>query len=139
VTILIIIKISLRVNEITTLNKEMISMIHGYTSKREMMNMYQNGRQAIIVTDVATKDIDEFITGYITVASNNGCRMDQFTQPKIISNRKNGTYDICLIYRKDIKIDKNTVENTANILSSISPSRSLEKYIRYNLVGTYRG
>lgn len=114
-------------------------MIHGYTSKREMMNMYQNGRQAIIVTDVATKDIDEFITGYITVASNNGCRMDQFTQPKIISNRKNGTYDICLIYRKDIKIDKNTVENTANILSSISPSRSLEKYIRYNLVGTYRG
>lgn len=114
-------------------------MIHGYTSKREMMNMYQNGRQAIIITDVHTKDIDEFINGYMAIASGFGYRMDQFTQPKIISNRKNGTYDICLIYRKDIKVDKDTVENTANRLATISPSRTLEKYIRYNLVGTYRG
>ena len=79
-------------------------MLHGYTSDRELMDLYIANRKAFVIRGVQTKDIDEYISGVYYTLRDIGFDINKLTQPKIISHKKNNEYTIVFLYRASVKI-----------------------------------
>lgn len=76
--------------------------MHNYVSKNEMIGLVTKDRKAVIICNITTKDIDEYINNVIIFLENNKFSRAKLTIPKIIKEQ-DGTYSLMLLIRSGIE------------------------------------
>lgn len=114
--------------------------MHSYIGKTEIMELVQNNRKGIIIENIITYDIDEYINNVLIVLRNMGINTNVFTQPKIkkINIKKDiehkYKYIILLVIRKDAKLDDKAYENIKNCIKNIAPCNTIQDWIKNKYV-----
>ena len=72
-------------------------MMHNYISIGDFNNLKQTGRKAVIVRNVTSKDIDEYINNCIITMQNCNVDTNLFMQPRVL--KENNTINIVFMLR----------------------------------------
>lgn len=112
-------------------------MFHNYISKKKALVMLQDGRKGFVMTNVKTKDPDEFILGMINILK---LDMNMFNQPSLITNKKTGTYDICFFVKSSVtsSVTHLQLSKLVSNINSVTSCISLEDYIKSIAVSALR-
>lgn len=104
-------------------------MIHGYISNKELKEMLQSNREALVIYDIQTKDIDEYICSMLAYFGSLGINSSIFTQPKIIKHTKDNKYTIIFIVRASIEIDTELIRKLNECLKHLDNSCTFKQYM----------
>lgn len=110
--------------------------MHSYIGKSEIIELVQNNRKGIMIENIVTNDIDEYINSLFSLIKSNNINTNVFTQVKIKKLGNTGDvnhkskYIILLVIRKDSKVDFNEYEIIKNTIRSIVPCRTIQEWIK---------
>lgn len=84
-------------------------MSYSYISLHDLHMMQKKNREAIVIFDVQTKDIEEYVNNCIITLGNDGFNTNLLINPKILSGTKmgNGNRIVIIPMRYNIKLDAN--------------------------------
>lgn len=106
--------------------------MHSYINNSEIIELIQNDRKGIIIDNIVTSDIDEYINSLYSVLAINNINTNVFTQPKIKAHKNKRCYTLLLIVRSNNKIGNNEFNNIVNIVNSIVPCKSINQWMHDN-------
>lgn len=110
--------------------------MYSYIGKSEITELIQNYRKGIIIEDVVTNDIDEYINSLFAILRNNGMNTNIFTQAKIKKITNTGSvnhrykYIILLTIRKDSKISIKEYENIEKCIQNMVPCKTIQEWMK---------
>lgn len=104
-------------------------MIHGYISNKELRELLQSNREALVIFDVTTKDIDEYICNMLVYFNTLGINNNTFTQPKIIKHTKDNKYTIIFIVRANVEVNNELINKLNECLKHIDNSCTFKQYM----------
>ena len=110
--------------------------MYSYIGKSEITELIQNYRKGIIIENVVTNDIDEYINSLFAILRNKGMSTNIFTQAKIkrITNKSSANhkykYIILLTIRKDSKISIKEYENVEKCIQNIVPCKTIQEWMK---------
>lgn len=73
--------------------------MHRYLNQSEYTKLILDKRKAIVIPDVHTKDLDEYIGNIMVYLNNAGINTSIFNIPKVIKNKMKNCYAVLLIVR----------------------------------------
>lgn len=110
--------------------------MYGYIGKSEITELIQSNRKGIIIDNVITNDIDEYINNLLAVLRNNGMNTNMFTQAKIkkITNKNSDStkykYIILLTIRKDTRMSIKEYEAIEKCIQNIVPCNTIQEWVK---------
>ena len=104
--------------------------MYGYIRNGELEQLILKNRKAIVITDVLTVDIDEYINSCVITLCNCGLRGNLLNQPKIRYSTEGG-YTILLCFRHNTTFTKTDVEAINNFIINMGNTYTLKDYFKY--------
>ena len=100
--------------------------MYNYVSEKEIVSLVTKDRKAVIICNIATKDIDEYINNVVAFLENKKFSRAKLTIPKIIKEH-DGTYSLLLLIRSGIEARE--AERLHHNLYKLCKSISNESYV----------
>lgn len=108
--------------------------MYSYISEDKLKGLVLENRVAVVVENVSTKDIDEYITNCFITLRSYGFNTTKLNQPKIFNDRAFGQRNLILTVRNDAKdedINMRALEQWACVMGNVV---TLQQYIKDKLL-----
>lgn len=102
--------------------------MHSYISKDSLIPLANKNRTAIVINNVCTCDIDEYINTVLAVLQNQNFDTSKLNQPKIF--KEQGIYTIVLILRQGKSLNDSERQALDEWCQLMGNAYELKQYLR---------